>query len=236
MIGQDFEKISFDFLGLELLEPNAFIGDLIIAILSFLFAHKTYKIYKRTLSNNHKYWLLFFLVFGIGFLAGGLGHLLFNYWGIPGKFVSWYSGVVFPFLIEMAMFSLLKEKEMLFKLLAKIKLVIGLIILTLIIIKYDLNKDMTKGMIVPTYSSLIGLFFALGYLGYVFSIKMHKSFNLLWISILVMLPSVFFQSMKINLHPWFDRNDVGHFLLIINIILYFSSIVKYDKYKTSLLN
>ena len=43
LIGKDFNKIEFSFLGLELLEPNAFIGDLIILITALFLVSKLRK-------------------------------------------------------------------------------------------------------------------------------------------------------------------------------------------------
>ena len=40
LIGKDFDKIEFSFLGLNLLEPNAFIGDSIILITAIFLASK----------------------------------------------------------------------------------------------------------------------------------------------------------------------------------------------------
>ena len=43
LIGKDFDKIEFSFLGLDLIEPNAFIGDLIILITALFLASKLRK-------------------------------------------------------------------------------------------------------------------------------------------------------------------------------------------------
>ena len=43
LIGRDFDKIEFSFLGLDLLEPNAFIGDTIILITAIIIAFKIKK-------------------------------------------------------------------------------------------------------------------------------------------------------------------------------------------------
>ena len=41
LIGKDFDKIEFSFFGLNLLEPNAFIGDSITVSYTHLRAHET---------------------------------------------------------------------------------------------------------------------------------------------------------------------------------------------------
>jgi hypothetical protein len=46
---------------------------------------------------------------------------------------------------------------------------------------------------------------------------------------LLLIPSGLFISFKINIHPWFDKNDFGHLLLIVSMFLYFKSIKSYSK-------
>ena len=108
LIGQDFEKIEFPLFGYEFLEPNAMYSDLLITLFALYFAYHTSRYFKQTQLDFFKYWKYFFLVFGIGFFFGGLGHFCYNYWGIPGKIPGWYiSGITSPMLIEFAMASLL---------------------------------------------------------------------------------------------------------------------------------
>jgi hypothetical protein len=43
IIGADFPKIEFSLFGLDLVEPNAFIGDTLILAVALFFAYKTHK-------------------------------------------------------------------------------------------------------------------------------------------------------------------------------------------------
>ena len=107
LIGKDFDKIEFSFLGLELLEPNAFIGDVIILITALFLASK---LRKFDLSNPFfKNWTYFFLFFGFGMFLGGVGHLMFNYFGFYGKYIPWLMGIWAVYFIEKAMISLLNN-------------------------------------------------------------------------------------------------------------------------------
>ena len=60
IIGADFPKIEFSLFGLDLVEPNAFIGDTLILAVALLFAYKTHKIsgdqpfYKQLSFNSQK--------------------------------------------------------------------------------------------------------------------------------------------------------------------------------------
>ena len=227
LIGKDFDKIEFDFFGLHLLEPNAFIGDAVILFVALYFAFQITKIKRVTpfLTN----WKWFYIVFGIGFFLGGIGHTFYNYLGLSGKYPSWYSGILSTLFVEQAMFSLLKSKwkNIAIKL-SYLKAVLAGIIATLVFATINLEDDVSKGLIIPTLNSVIGLGFSLGFLGYRFSKSIHPSFKWLWISALILIPSALIQAMKINIAPWFDRNDLSHVLLIIGMFCYFITIKNYS--------
>jgi hypothetical protein len=82
-------------------------------------------------------------------------------------------------------------------------------------------------LIVPTLNSVVGLGLSLGLLGYYYQRKIDVSFRYLWISTLILIPSAAVQSMKINVHQWFDRNDISHVLLITSIVFYYIAVKKY---------
>lgn len=229
IIGKDFDKIELELFGLELLEPNAFIGDTVILFVSLYLAYRTHKLRIRT--PFFIYWKWFFIVFGIGFFLGGLGHLLYNYWGLPGKYASWYSGIIASFLVEKAIVSIFPRISWRKALntIAFIKMLLAFIAATVVFIRVDLSVDPSKGLVVPTLNSVIGLGLTLGVLGYYYQRKIDPAFRILWLSTLILIPSAVFQSMKINFHQWFDRNDVSHILLITSLLLYFMCINKYVK-------
>lgn len=87
LIGEDYPKIEFQWFGFELLEPMAFITDMLLAILAFTLAWKVKSI--GTQHQLYKNWYRFYLVMGIATITGGFAHLMYNYWGIAGKFPSW---------------------------------------------------------------------------------------------------------------------------------------------------
>ena len=49
LIGEDFDKIQFSFFGLDLVEPNAFIGDCFILAIALFLAFKTRKLNTKSL-------------------------------------------------------------------------------------------------------------------------------------------------------------------------------------------
>lgn len=226
-IGSDFEKINFDFYGFHLLEPNAFIGDLLLFLIAIFLVVKIGKYNSNSIFSKH--FRNFLILYSLSFFMGGLGHLLFNYWSIPGKYASWFGAFFVSFLVEKAMISLhpnLKTQVLLNKI-SLFKL-IGMILLELaLLICLDISSDPSIGLIFPALNSTIGLGFSLGILGFYYQKKIDGSFKYLWMSTLVVLPSLPFQSLKINMHPWFDRNDVSHLLLVISLLFYWKFIDAY---------
>ena len=224
LIGEDFDKIEFTFLGLDLVEPNAMIGDGIVFILSLYLSFRVKKLdFKEPF---YKYWHWFFLVFGVCFLFGGLGHMMYNYWSIKGKYIGWFSNIIAVFLAEQAMLSLHPNSKLraTFKTISQIKAIVVLVAMVVMFSSFDFSADEQKGLIIPAANSFVGLFSSIGILGYYYSNKLDSNFKYFVFSILVTIPSAFFQGLKINIHPWLDRNDVTHILLIATLLLYFTAV------------
>jgi hypothetical protein len=228
-IGEDYPKIEWEVFGFELLEPNAFIGDTIIAAIAIGLYFKTRSLNRIHTTSFNYLWMWFFLVFGIGFFVGGVGHLMYNYFGIYGKYGAWFIGIFSSLLLELAMVSQLANYKSLVERIVLGKAILALILLFLMVSTTDLSAEPLKGLIIPTINSFIGLFFALGYLGYRYTKTKSKDFRYLYLSIVVLCPTILFQALKINFHPWFDRNDVSHVLIIITLLLYFTSLRKVQR-------
>jgi hypothetical protein len=228
-IGEDYPKIEWEVLGLELLEPNAFIGDTLIAALAVVLFWKTRALCRKNMNSYNYLWMWFFLVFGVGFFVGGVGHLMYNYFGIFGKYGAWFIGIFSSLLLELAMVSQLGKYKSIIERIVLGKATLALILLIMLVSTTDLSAEPLKGLIIPTINSFIGLLFALGYLGYRYTKTKSKDFRYLYLSIVVLLPTILFQALKINFHPWFDRNDVSHVLIIITLLLYFTSLRKVQR-------
>jgi hypothetical protein len=123
------------------------------------------------------------------------------------------------------------EKQKKFFLLSKIKTVIALIALTIVYLTVtNEEKALPALLLVPSVNSLIGFTLTCGILGMRFAKNITKSFYLLPISVLVMVPAAILQMGKISFHPWFDRNDASHLLLIITLFMYFYAVEGYRKH------
>ena len=229
LIGTDYPKIEFTIGNLTLLEPNAFIGDMILCAIALVFAKKIARFPIQT--PFFIYWQAFFYVFAIGFFAGGLGHLLFHYWGIPGKFASWYFGILSTTCIELAMVSVHPNDQLRkpLKTAVIVQLIVALLVHSGILMFANLNLDPTKGMLIPTAHATIGLGIMLGFLGYFYHKKIDASFRFLWISSLVLVPATVIQAQKINFAQWFDRNDLSHLLLVFSLFLYYQTVKEFQE-------
>ncbi len=224
MIGQDFPKLEWDFMGLQLLEPNAMIGDVILFSSSLYLAKQVLKM--NAAHAFYKYWNRFYLWFGISFLHGGFGHLLYNYLGLWGKYPSWILGMIATFFLTKAMISIWPKanQQRFFTIAALTLLGLGITTELLVFMTIDLSVDQSKGLFVPTLVSGIGMIFSLVVLGLTYQKKYHVRFQLFWLAALVLLPNAFIQSQKINIHQWFDRNDFSHVLLLLSLVLYYTGI------------
>ena len=230
LIGDDFDKIEFTLLGLNLVEPNSIIGDSLLAVMAFIMAFKTKK-FKDT-SKFFWNWYLFFLTFGVTFIFGGLGHTFYPYWGIIGKYPGWLGSIVSIYFIEKAFISLLSGNTPFFNYqkLALGKLVLVLIIEIFVFILFDLNQDPQKGLLIPALNTAIGSIICLGILGWKFQKHITDSFKFFWMVPISMIPAAIVQSYKISLYPWLDRNDLSHLFLLVSLFLYWYGIKGYYTY------
>lgn len=232
MIGADFDKIQFTLFGLELVEPMALITDVIMGSISIYLG---YRIHKFTSAHPfYQYWKWFFLIFGIGAFYGGFAHAFYNYWGWVGKIPSWVSGPVSVYCLEQAMISIHpKEKSFdLLKYLSFWKLVLVITAFILVLSLVDLNVKPAIGFLPIAINTIVGVSLTAGGLGlYYYRKGLSEHYKYFALGVLVMLPSAFVFLLKINLHPWFDKNDLSHVLLTAGIIYFFIGVKKLHKAK-----
>jgi hypothetical protein len=221
MIGADFEKVEFVLFGLNLVEPMAFITDTILAIVSVSLGLALTKI--KIDIPFRTYWIWFFLVFGVGAFLGGLGHTFFNYWGIPGKFPSWIFGPISIYLLEQAMIAAHPDENRLalFKILSFWKMVLVYTIFTFVCIYAPLEENPTLAFLPTALNTIFGVVLTAGFLGRYYSKKITVEFKYFIFGVLILLPTAFIFLLKINLHPWFDKNDLSHILMVIGIIYFY---------------
>ena len=221
MVGADFDKIEFQMFGLELLEPMAFITDSLLGLLSLFFAYKVFKISSKL--PFYKYWKLFFLFFGIGILLGGIGHTFYNQLGLYGKIQGWFLAPFAIYLSERAMISIHWEeskKKLLIKLSIAKVLTVYLIFIGLLFTSEE-SKITTQPFLPIAINTIVGFIGFVGVLGFKYTEKLSVKFKYFWLGIMILMPTALIFLMKINLHPWFDKNDFSHVIFCIGITYFY---------------
>ncbi|MFK8039498.1 MAG: hypothetical protein AB8B74_14490 [Crocinitomicaceae bacterium] len=229
MIGLDFPKIEFQMFGLDLLEPMAIITDTIMGGLSVYFGAKILQI-KKTIPFYY-YWALFFLIFGIGSILGGIGHTFYNQLGLFGKMPSWLCGPISVYFAERAMISLHWNEKTRKKLQKWFDIKLAVVYLVFLILLIFVRKPENPNLpFLPiAINTIVGMISTVGILGFKYTEKLSDKFKFFWLGVLVMLPSAFIFLFKINVHQWFDKNDFSHILITIGIIYWYLGVSKLAK-------
>ena len=198
MIGADFEKIHFVLFGLNLVEPMAFITDLIMGSVSVYFGIKIHKIHSN--QPFYTYWKWFYLLFGIGAITGGFGHTFYNYLGVAGKFPSWISGPTSVYCLEQAMIAIQPDEKKFnrLKLLSTLKLLAVLIAFGTICITMPISEKPGLAFLPIAINTIVGVSLTAGLLGLSYYKKLSKKFRYFYLGVLGMIPSAFIFSLKMR--------------------------------------
>ncbi len=201
------DKIAFEWMGLRLLEPMSLIMNWLISLQCLIYFFRL----PKNSSPFIYWWRGFFLFFGISTIFGGLGHLLFNYFDIYGKIPCWTIGIVGGYCAARGVLSCFKpgivERRLLFFLVLKCVVLWFLGIMTL------------KFLFISLDASISYLVFC-GFVGFFLYREGIVPLKYTVIGVLILLPSVFIFGFEINIHPWFNKDDFSH-VLMIGCIYYF---------------
>jgi hypothetical protein len=222
-IGEDYPKIHQQVFDLELLEPNAFVGDLVLGLVSCYFGYRVFTILRVSRDKFHLYWCIFFFLNSATFLVGGLGHLFYIYWGLQGKFIAWFLGILSIFMLERAVISVLQTEKWLIKNFSTIKLYLTLIALVISAFTINFETDPFLGLIIPFSHSFLGLSIYCGYYGFHLAKTQSDNFIFLVYAYLLYFPIFFIQLLKIKIHQYFDRNDLSHVILLCSLFFLFKT-------------
>ena len=77
LIGRDFDKIEIELLGFIIQEPNAVISDFIMSVISLVLGFILIR--KKQNVEFERWWIAFFMLFGISSMLGALGHGFYYY-------------------------------------------------------------------------------------------------------------------------------------------------------------
>jgi len=216
------EVIKFEWLGLHLQEPMGIIMNLAMAAFSF-FAF--FKLNKTQADEAGKWWKLFYLTFGISTVFGALGHGLFFYFGVPGKFACWIAGCLANVFCAKAILSFtgyqIKNKALEVFIWSKslLLLVAALITQKFVFVAVDA---------IVTYLTFTG--------GFALMLKKRglQEMKYMILGVIVLLPSAFVFLLKINIHRWFDKNDLSHVLMLSGITCFFLGIYAWNTRRTKI--
>lgn len=230
MIGADFPKIHFEMFGLDLVEPMALVTDTILAILSIWLGYLLIKIKKD--HPFRTYWVWFFILFGVGAFLGGLGHVFFQQLGIAGKTPSWLSAPIAIYCLEQGMIAAHynSEKLALYKLLSFWKMVVVYFIFSMVLLYGAVDENPGLPFLPIAFNTIFGVIMTAGVLGGAYAKKMGPEFKYFVYGVLILSPSAVIFLMKINLHQWFDKNDLSHLLLMAGIYYFYLGAKRSIKY------
>lgn len=228
MIGADFEKIAIDFYGITVLEPSVLISDVVMGGCSIFFATQLYK--KISSHSFVKSWYYFFLIFGIGSILGGFAHAFYIYGGPQGKFPTWVSAILCAYFIEQAMIKSIgdfKFKKLLSHIAFSKMILVFLIVIT-VISSDAFHENHSIGFIPIAINSLIGVFITVSTISFYNRRRGYANFKYFIYGVLVMLPSFFVYMFKLNISPWFDKNDFAHLFILIGNFFFYHALKKFD--------
>lgn len=228
LIGQDFDKLEIELFGFIIQEPNGVISDLVMSVVSIILGILLIRKYGK--SEFEKWWIAFFILYGISAFLGAFGHGFYYYFRVFGKVPNWLTGIPIIYFIELAMISLITDlnRKRTLKLLSLSKMVLVYVVFTWICFTVPIHEKPNLPFLPIAFNTILGVTLSAGLLGYQFY-KKERSFKQIVIGVIVMVPSAFVFLMKINPTQWFDKNDFSHLLLTVGIIFFYLGIVKVKK-------
>ncbi len=209
----EFEKIYFDLFGLHLQEPMALITNWLISFFCFYAFLKV----KHIKSEKIIWWKRFFLMFSLSTFFGGLGHLFFLYFDIPGKFPNWTMGILAGIFAGKAV--LVNTKNLNIKKVLTVFLwVKGILFLTLAIY--------CKNFLFIAIDAIVTYILYTGLIGYLQMRNGIPEMKYMVIGVIVTLPSAFIFLFKLNPHRWLNKDDLSHIFMLGCTIFFFIGVQK----------
>lgn len=201
--------IQFDWLGLHLQEPMAIITNLMLSVFCF-FAYQ--RLRKGSDTKANYWWRLFYLFFGWSTFFGALGHGLFLYTGIYGKFPCWTLGCLANIFAAKGMLSFQGYSRLTkFTEIAIWSKSLGLLLLAILTQKFIFVAIDA----IITYLSFTGAF------AFVLIKRGLREMRYMIIGVLILIPSAFIFILKINPHRWLNKDDLSHVLMLGCIVFFY---------------
>lgn len=162
-------------------------------------------------------WRWFFLLFGISALFGGPSHLFYEYTGLAGKLPGWICGIFAISATELAMsMTVSKRYRISFQILIAGKLIATLIALTLY---FDFNV-----IIVHSFGMLLFILFPFIH----FTLQKRNELNMMFAGILMLLAALPIRLLGLDIHIWFNRDDIGHIFMMFALFFFYQGVIKFE--------
>ena len=195
------EKIPFEWMGLQLLEPMAIALNLCMAALSLFYAFKL-----KNQEGYEKAWGYFFLTFGLASMFSAVGHGMYNYWGIPGKMPGWFTSLLAIYFLEQAQLSWGQPPQWLKKV-SSAKLIL-----------LAVGMAFAPSFLWVVAQTITGLVPGLILFGVRYR-HVHPGARYFRQAFWVLLPALILYGLGIDPHRWFNRDDASHVLMLLTLYL-----------------
>lgn len=195
------EIIHFSSFGLHLQEPIAAVTNWMISFFCFYAFWQLGKVDEP----ETNWWRKFFLCFSVSTFLAGLGHLFFQYTGIPGKFPNWILGVMSGYFAGNAMLVKMQNEA------TKKRIQQVLIFKMIFFIAMAIWK---QNFVFVAIDAILTYVFFCGVLGYIYFKRGFQSMKFMVLGVLVCLPSAFIFLLKLNPHRWLNKDDLSHLFML----------------------
>lgn len=212
---------SWHLFGIKILEPFTVLTNLFIAAACF-YAYRNLRIKGLTQTVPHRLMALFFLLMGLSTIFGGvIGHAFLYETGMYGKIPGWYISMAAVAVFERA--TIIHSRPLMNKNIGQFfswfnyAEILTFMILSLITLRF------TFVIMHAMYGLLIVVFsFEL----YVYSKTKDPALKHIFYATAWGLAAMICHAMQLNIHYWFNYNDVSHLAMIAAILHYYTAAVR----------
>jgi hypothetical protein len=211
---------SWYLFGVKILEPFTVLTNLFIAVACF-YAYRNLRVKGLTQFVAHRLMSLFFLLMGISTILGGvIGHAFLYETGMYGKIPGWYVGMAAVAVFERA--TIIHSRPLMNKNIGQFfswfnyAEILTFMILSLITLRF------TFVIMHAMYGLLIVVFsFEL----YVYNKTKDAALKHIFYATAWGLAALICHAKQLNIHYWFNYNDVSHLAMIAAILHYYKAAV-----------
>lgn len=218
----DFSNMPYMHLyGIKILEPFTVLTNLFIAAACF-YAYRNLHVKGLTQTAPHRLMKLFFLLMGISTIVGGVvGHAFLYKTGMYGKIPGWYIGMAAVAVFERA--AIIHSRPYMNKNIGQFfswfnyAEILTFMILSLITLRF------TFVIMHAMYGLLVVVFcFEL----YVYSKTKDVALKHIFYATAWGFAALICHAMQLNIHYWFNYNDVSHLAMIAAILHYYKAALR----------